>query len=60
VLVVGPAPPPPETAEGDLDALLRAAMARMSVRDAAAAVAAATGLPRKRVYARALELGAAP
>ncbi len=60
VLVVGPAPPPPETAEGDLDVLLRAAMARMSVRDAAAAVAAATGLPRKRVYARALELGAAP
>jgi 16S rRNA (cytidine1402-2'-O)-methyltransferase len=29
----------------------------MSLRDAAAAVAAATGLPRKQVYRRALELG---
>ncbi len=28
----------------------------MSVRDAAAAVAAASGLPRRQVYARALEL----
>jgi 16S rRNA (cytidine1402-2'-O)-methyltransferase len=56
VLCVGPAPPPAETAADALDAALRGAMARMSVRDAAAAVAAATGLPRKRVYARALEL----
>ncbi|WP_184382223.1 16S rRNA (cytidine(1402)-2'-O)-methyltransferase [Roseococcus suduntuyensis] len=56
VLCVGPAPPPAETAAETLDATLRDAMARMSVRDAAAAVAAATGLPRKRVYARALEL----
>jgi uncharacterized protein involved in exopolysaccharide biosynthesis len=37
---------------------LRDALAAgMSVRDAAAAVAEATGLPRKQVYARALELG---
>lgn len=56
VLCVGPAPPPAEPGEAALDHALRGAMARMSVRDAAAAVAAATGLPRKRVYARALEL----
>ena len=31
-------------------------MASHSIRDAAAMVAAATGLPRKLVYARALEL----
>mgnify|MGYP001263116744 CR=1 FL=1 len=57
VLVVGP--PSAEAAEaaaGDLDALLRRALASMGVRDAAASVAAATGLPRRRVYARALEL----
>jgi 16S rRNA (cytidine1402-2'-O)-methyltransferase len=58
VLCVGPAPPPAEPAADALDAALRGAMASMSVRDAAAAVAAATGLPRKRVYGRALELAA--
>jgi 16S rRNA (cytidine1402-2'-O)-methyltransferase len=54
-IVVGPAPEEP-TAEADLDAQLRAAMQGASLRDAAAMVAAATGLPRKQVYARALEL----
>lgn len=39
-----------------LDTRLRRALARGSVRDAAAQVAAATGLPRRRVYRRALEL----
>jgi 16S rRNA (cytidine1402-2'-O)-methyltransferase len=56
VLVVGPAPPPAPATGNDLDAALRAALATLSVRDAAAHVAEATGLPRKRVYARALEL----
>jgi 16S rRNA (cytidine1402-2'-O)-methyltransferase len=55
-LVVGPAPEE-VVGEDDLDARLRAAMAGASLRDAAAMVAAATGLPRKQVYARALELG---
>jgi 16S rRNA (cytidine1402-2'-O)-methyltransferase len=54
-IVVGPAPEEAMGAE-DLDARLRAAMAGASLRDAAALVAAATGLPRKQVYARALEL----
>ncbi|MEE8499805.1 MAG: 16S rRNA (cytidine(1402)-2'-O)-methyltransferase [Kiloniellales bacterium] len=57
VVVVGPPQegPSPLAAE-DLDARLRAALAGTSLRDAVAAVAAASGLPRKRVYARALEL----
>lgn len=55
-VVVGPAA---EEAgdEEDLDARLRRAMAEHSVKDAAALVATATGLPRRTVYARALELG---
>ncbi|MCO6419777.1 16S rRNA (cytidine(1402)-2'-O)-methyltransferase [Siccirubricoccus sp. KC 17139] len=57
VVVVGPAPE--EAApEEELEARLRAALAAgMSLRDAAAMVAEATGLPRKQVYARALEMG---
>lgn len=55
VVVIGP-PLPQETAVEDLDTALRAAMAGGSLKDAAAMVAEATGLPRKQVYARALEL----
>lgn len=56
-LVVGP-PSEREAAPLDLDAALREALARHSVRDAAALVAAATGRPKREVYARALALGA--
>ncbi len=58
VVVVGP-PGPDDAAAPDaevLDAQLRAALRRASLRDAVAAVAEATGLPRRQVYARALEL----
>ncbi len=58
-LVVGPAEAGDDVAEEELtlDARLRAALAAgESLRDAAAMVAAATGLPKKQVYARALEL----
>ncbi len=48
--------PPQEADPEDLDGRLRAALATQSVKDAAAVVATATGLPRKVVYARALEL----
>ncbi len=56
-VLVGPAAPDTTDAEG-LDEHLRAALATQTVKDAAALVAAATGLPRKVVYARALELAA--
>jgi 16S rRNA (cytidine1402-2'-O)-methyltransferase len=57
VIAVGP----PEAAapaldEDALDAKLRDALGTMSVKDASNAVAAATGLPRRTVYARALAL----
>ncbi len=55
-IVVGP---PVQDDVEDLDGRLCAALAAHSVKDAAALVAAATGLPRRLVYARAMELGAA-
>ena len=59
VLVI--APPAPETAVAfDLDAALREALTRLSVKDAAASVAATSGLQRRLVYARALELARNP
>ena len=56
-VLVGPAEAEAGDPE-DLDARLRAALAGNSLKDAAALVATATGLPRKLVYARALELAA--
>ena len=52
------APPGDEKApsEGDVDRRLRAALETASVRDAATRVAAATGVPRRHIYARALAL----
>jgi 16S rRNA (cytidine1402-2'-O)-methyltransferase len=56
VLVIAPpadaAPPSGE----EIDTLLRAALARTSLKDAVAEVATATGEPRRAVYSRALEL----
>jgi 16S rRNA (cytidine1402-2'-O)-methyltransferase len=55
VLVI--APPAAETTDAaDLDALLRKALARVSVKEAVAEVAAVTGRPRREVYQRALDL----
>ena len=54
-VVVGP-PPEEATPEADLDALLRAALAGASLKQAVAQVTAATGLPRRQVYARALAI----
>jgi len=58
VVVVGP-PEPTVTGEAALDAQLAAALETASLRDAVAQVAAATGLPRRQVYARALALSQA-
>ena len=57
VIVVGP-PAHEATPEAELDRLLRQALDGASTRDAAQSVAAATGLPRRLVYARALALAA--
>lgn len=51
--------PPGEAAvpdADDVDGLIRAALARVSVKDAVGEIVAATGLPRRDVYQRALEL----
>ena len=57
-VLLGPAAEEDTDAE-DLDGRLRAALAEHSVKDAAALVAGSTGLPRRAVYARALELSRA-
>ncbi|QCN95609.1 16S rRNA (cytidine(1402)-2'-O)-methyltransferase [Azospirillum argentinense] len=56
VLVIGPPGEEATPTEADVDALLREALVRLSVRDAAADVAARTGQNKRTVYARALEL----
>jgi 16S rRNA (cytidine1402-2'-O)-methyltransferase len=56
VVVGPPAREAPAVTADDLDARLKAALESLSVREASAAVAAATGLPRRQVYARALAL----
>ena len=48
--------PPTQPSEDDADALLRAALARTSLKDAVGEVADATGLPRRTLYQRALAL----
>jgi 16S rRNA (cytidine1402-2'-O)-methyltransferase len=55
VIVIAP-PVDDEAKADDVDDLLRQALARVSVKDAVGEVALATGLPRREVYQRALEL----
>lgn len=55
VIVVAP-PAREEAADADVDALLRRALARVSVKDAVGEVALATGRPKRDVYQRALAL----
>ena len=57
VLLIGP-PGEAETSADDADALLRDALATLKPSQAAGEVARATGLDRKALYARALELRA--
>ncbi|MEO6248392.1 MAG: 16S rRNA (cytidine(1402)-2'-O)-methyltransferase [Sphingomicrobium sp.] len=55
VIVVGPPAEPEQASDSDLDSALDEALARLSPSRAAAEVALALGIPRKRAYARALE-----
>ncbi len=55
IVIAPPDAPAPSGAE-EIDALLRAALTRVSLKDAVAEVAAATGEQRRAVYSRALEL----
>jgi 16S rRNA (cytidine1402-2'-O)-methyltransferase len=54
VVVIGP--PLPEEQAFDVDAALESALRSMAVKEAATAVAAASGRPRREIYARALAL----
>jgi 16S rRNA (cytidine1402-2'-O)-methyltransferase len=56
VIVVAPPAPPGELGAIDLNALLRQALDRLSVKDAVAEIAAVTGQPRRDIYRRALAL----
>ncbi len=60
VIVIGPpdADAPAASFE-ELDRRLEVALAKLSLKDAAAAIAAETGLPRREVYRRALALAGA-
>ena len=55
VIVIAP-PAADQPDADDVDAMLRSALARVSVKDAVAEVAVASGLPRREVYQRALAL----
>jgi 16S rRNA (cytidine1402-2'-O)-methyltransferase len=57
IVTAPPAEPQPATAE-EVDALLRNALARLSVKDAVDEVAGVSGQPRRDVYRRALALKA--
>ena len=56
VIVIGPPLEQAAVSEEDLDAALKEALERLSPSRAAAEVATALNVPRKRAYARALEL----
>lgn len=66
VIVIAPPEAPERPVESDIDAMLRQALGRVSLKDAVAEVAGATGVARREVYQRALALtnegrdGAAP
>ena len=56
VVVIGPPPHAAQASAEDAASMLRDALGRVSVKDAVAEVAAATGLPRRELYQRALAL----
>ena len=58
VVVVAPPARPSAATEEEIDSALSDALTRVSLSRAAAEVAEMLGIPRKRAYARALELSA--
>jgi 16S rRNA (cytidine1402-2'-O)-methyltransferase len=56
VLVIAPPPAAEMPSAEDTETLLRQALSRVSLKDAVAEVAAATGVPRRELYQRALAL----
>jgi 16S rRNA (cytidine1402-2'-O)-methyltransferase len=56
VLVIAPPPEPAAASVAETETLLRAALLRVSLKDAVGEVAEATGLPRREIYQRALAL----
>ena len=56
VVVVSPPNEQVEFDDADIDSKIKAALKKLSLKDASAAIAAETGLSRKEVYARALAL----
>jgi 16S rRNA (cytidine1402-2'-O)-methyltransferase len=56
VVVIAPPAAPEQPSASEADSLLRQALARASLKDAVGEVAAATGLSRRALYQRALEL----
>ncbi|MFO1124304.1 MAG: 16S rRNA (cytidine(1402)-2'-O)-methyltransferase [Methylocystis sp.] len=58
LLVAPPGAGAAQASAADLDAKIEEALTAHSVKDAASVVSAATGQPRRQVYARALELAA--
>ena len=58
VIVIGPPPDRAEASDDELDRALDEALSRLSPSRAAAEVASALGIPKKRAYARALERSA--
>jgi 16S rRNA (cytidine1402-2'-O)-methyltransferase len=56
VVVVGPPGEAPAPTADDINEQLRRSLETHSARDAAALVSAATGLPKREIYARAIAL----
>jgi 16S rRNA (cytidine1402-2'-O)-methyltransferase len=59
VIVIAAPQPAPEITAGDLDALLRSALDRLSLKEAVEEIAALSAVPRRTIYQRALALRAA-
>jgi 16S rRNA (cytidine1402-2'-O)-methyltransferase len=56
VIVIAPPAETEAPSAGDIDTLIRAALTRLSVKDAVGEIVAVTGMPRRDIYRRALEL----